>query len=552
MRSQSKNHRLVATFLLMGVLLFSQLWMLPNVNSQSSSPIISDNYSFGDKRPLLSGLINGEVTQMPTWASSEQGAEATRHALSLLAQMDNYQVTLRIIGPDGQPATSTIITILQESLTFSAATNLYYLDTQDTGEVTLNLPRGTYLLWLNREYVSPKFYCIFYLSVTGDNVININVGPLVVPVTMEAINPLIGKDYSGNGEFIVVDTYTLQTYGFGVDEPGRSVVYLPANRKMNTAYWDWAGGYILSKPNITPRGLTTKVQFDGSRTGYLQPSYVLPTTPPSLDYYAGVILWFGNWGFGTLPTTAITVGTYSPTLLVEYYAQEGDIMHYYDYWFNIKAVISAKKTTSVIFGGDLTMTAKASKTTYKPGDEIQIIYTVKDHYGHILTGSYKIDHDVVQDTMSYPQWNLQRNLSVGGVLLDQQVWQSEGMNTPRTDWFWSSQYANSATYIYSVAWDTEVYQGSISSSAKIVIKSASMAPEVDYNHLSGQTIDIGVIAPDTTRYNLWTQYFTDIIQPDLNTYYQDLGLNFQFHVVDAQSDNQVHLNEVMAFHDQGI
>jgi len=486
-------------------------------------------------------------------APPQRDPYAQRNALSLLSQADNYLVTLRFIGCDGSPATYTDVHVIETSLSFNP-TYLYSQDTGEIGELSLNLPRGTYLLMIHRMYYAPKFLAYCYLSVTGDSVIDVDVRPFVLPVTMEAIKPIVGRGFSTGCKFIVRDSYTGWSWEFfGTLGPGKMLVYLPINAKFDALYMDWGSSYLLYKSSVQARGLNTKVQFDGSKTGFIQANYVLPSNPPSASCDSYLVLSFnGLQGYG-YDDWAISTGSYPAEAYVSYYNTDGDIAQYLDYWFDMgKVTIAAKKTTTMSYGGDMVMTAKAKKATYKPGELLQVEYLVKDQFKHTLIDAYKWDYNTTTHDWNQTPWIMTASISDAGGVLSEYTWETWYVGGSELYQLWIDNLATSGSYTLTVTWDTEVYQGPLSASTPLMIKSTSKIPELDYNHLSGQTIDIGVIAPDTLSYQTLEPYITQIIQPDLNTLYADQNIDFQFQVVDAQGNAQTHLDLVTAFHESGV
>ena len=447
--------------------------------------------------PVLGGTQGGEGAP-PRYPQSPQGLQqqakdkafvyeappqrdpyAQRNALSLLSQADNYEVTLRFIGCDGLNATYTYVHVIETGFSFNPY--LYSLNTEETGELSLNLPRGTYLLMIHRAYDAPKFLAYCYLSVTGDSEINVDVRPFVLPVTMQAIKPLEDRDFSTDCQLVVRDSYTGWGWGFsGTLEPGKMLVSLPINAKFGALYMDWGASYLLYKSGVQARGLNTKVQFDGSKTGFIQTEYVLPSSPPSASYYTGLGLSFnGLWGY-VYDDLAISTGSYPAEAYVVYYTIEGDIEHYSDYEFDMgKVTIAAKKTTTMKFGGGMVMTAKAKKATYKPGELLQVEYLVKDQYKHTLIDAYKWDYNTTAQDWNQTPWIMTASISDAGGVLSEYTWETWSVGGSELYQLWINSLTTSGSYTFTVTWDTEVYQGDLPGSAKVVIKSTSKIPTLE-------------------------------------------------------------------------
>ena len=456
--------------------------------------------------PVLGGTQGGDGAP-PRYPQSPQGLQqqakdkafvyeappqrdpyAQRNALSLLSQADNYEVTLTFRDPNDELATNTYVHVIETSLSFNP-TYLYREYTGETGELSLNLPRGTYLLMIHRAYDAPTFLAYCYLSVTGDSEIIVDVGLFVLPVTMEAIKPLKGRDFSTDCDFRVRDSYTGWSWGFsGTLEPGKMLVYLPINAKFDAWYWDWEWNedfgwdplYLLYKPSVQAKGSNTKVQFDGSKTGFIHTEYVPPSIQPSASYDTDLFFSFNGLWCYVYDDQAISTGSYPAEAYVGYYTIEGDIEHDSDYFFDMgKVTIAAKKTIPLHFGGNLVMTAKAKKATYKPGEWLQVEYLVKDQLKHTLIDAEKWDWDPIAEEWSRLQWNMTASISDAGEVLRKDPWETRYVGGSELFQLWIDSLATSGSYTFTVTWDTEVYQGDLSGSAKVVIKSTSKIPTLE-------------------------------------------------------------------------
>jgi hypothetical protein len=207
---------------------------------------------------------------------------------------------------------------------------------------------------------------------------------------------------------------------------------------------------------------------------------VLPSSPPSASYYTGLGLSFnGLWGY-VYDDLAISTGSYPAEAYVVYYTIEGDIEHYSDYEFDMgKVTIAAKKTTTMKFGGGMVMTAKAKKATYKPGELLQVEYLVKDQLKHALMGAYKNDYNTATHDWNQTPWIMTASISDAGGVLSEYTWETWYIEGSELYQLWINSLATSGSYTFTVTWDTEVYQGDLPGSAKVVIKSTSKIPTLE-------------------------------------------------------------------------
>jgi hypothetical protein len=167
---------------------------------------------------------------------------------------------------------------------------------------------------------------------------------------------------------------------------------------------------------------------------------------------------------------------------VGYYTIEGDIEHDSDYFFDMgKVTIAAKKTIPLHFGGDLVMTAKAKKATYKPGEWLQVEYLVKDRFKHALIDAEKWDYNTTTMDWNRLQWNMTASISVAdaGVVLSEYTWETWSVGGSELFQLWIDSLTTSGSYTFTITWDTEVYQGDLSGPAKVAIKSTSKIPTLE-------------------------------------------------------------------------
>jgi branched-chain amino acid transport system substrate-binding protein len=74
------------------------------------------------------------------------------------------------------------------------------------------------------------------------------------------------------------------------------------------------------------------------------------------------------------------------------------------------------------------------------------------------------------------------------------------------------------------------------------------------SEITGRTIKIGYIAPDTSTYTPTRVFMEAIVQPDLNAYAASLGqgVNFEFVTYDAMGQANTHLEYVQKLHGAGV